>query len=249
MLRWFVCIVTLLSMLFLGIAEASLVLKEDFETDQLNENVWGIVGEGVGGPNSGKISNVQAFSGSRSWWIGSMNGIFHILVPALKTATVYCRYYDNEKEARVNAQVMGCTSQTDKIAQWPIAAGDWMYIGTCTTGPNCAAYYYRSKEDGEVCVGNKRVTGWHPFAFVIDGGNLEVYVDGEKMEECNMSQLGAFVIFHHWSSNEFQKEGGFVDDVYIFSAKMDPGKDPSLAVVYRDKIGITWGKVKTAYSF
>ena len=120
-------------------------------------------------------------------------------------------------------------------------------ISVFAPGPNCAGYYYRSKEDGEICVGNKRTTGWHLFVFVIDGGNLKAFIDGKQMEECKMSQLGTIVMFHHWSDAQFLKEGGFVDDVYVFSEKMDPTKDPTLSVDHQDKLGITWGKLKIAH--
>jgi len=239
-----VIVFVILSVFLVGITEAELVFKEDFEADQLDENVWGVAGAGVGGPNGGIISDIQAYSGTRSWWIGSTNGIYHIVDPPLETATVFLHFYDNADELQINAQVMGCTNVTDEVAGWPIGAGSWMYIGLCTTGPNCAAYYYRSSKDGEICVGDERETGWHLFAYVIDGGTLKVYIDGEKMDDCDMPALGNFVVFHAWSDAQFEKEGGFVDDIYIFSNVMDPTKDPSLSVQTDDKLAVTWGSIK-----
>ncbi|MGB9597620.1 MAG: hypothetical protein ACPL7B_15160, partial [Candidatus Poribacteria bacterium] len=193
----------------------------------------------------GKIMDKQAHTGKKSWWIGSTNGIYHILDPVIKTATIYCYLYDNDKEASVNAQVIGCTTETTKITGWPIGSGSWMYMGLCTTGPNCTGYYFRSADKGEICVGNKRSTGWHLFAYVIDAGTLTAYVDGKKMEDCKMPQLGTFVIFHAWSAEQYLKEGGFVDDIFIFSEKRDPAKDPTLSVEPNGKLAITWGEVKS----
>lgn len=223
---------------------AKLVFHETFESDTLNEEVWGVAGTGIGAPNGGVISDKQAHSGAKSWWIGSMSGIYHIVDPPLQTATVFVYFYDNADEANVNAQVIGCTSETAKVTGWPIGAGSWMYMGLCTTTPPCKAYYFRSADKGEICVGNKRETRWHLFAYVIDQGELSAYVDGEKMENCGMKQLGNFVIFHAWADDQFLVEGGFVDDVFIFSEKMDPTKEPSSAVEPNDKLAMTWGEIK-----
>jgi len=204
----------------------------------------GVAGAGAGGPNGGIISNKQAHSGARSWWIGSTNGIYHIVNPPLQTATVFVFLYDNAEEASVNAQVIGCTSETTEVAGWPIGAGSWMYMGICTTGPECKGYYFRSADKGEICVGDKRETGWHLLAYVIDQGKLSAYADGEKMEDCKMTQLGNLVIFHAWAADQFLKEGGFVDDIFIFSDKRDPTKDPTLAVEPNSKLTATWGHIK-----
>ena len=239
-----VIMLVVLSIFFVGIVKADLVFRENFEADQLDENAWGFAGPGVGGPDGGTISDMQAYGDTRSWWIGSNNGIYHIVDPPLKTCTVYVHFYDNADEAQVNAQVVGCTNETAEVNGWPIGAGSWMYIGICTTGPNCMGYYYRSATDGEICVGDERETGWHLFAFVIDGGKLKVYVDGENMEDCDMPELGNFVIFHAWAADQFQREGGFIDDIYIFSDIMDPAEDPSLAVQPERKLAVTWGSIK-----
>lgn len=228
----------------IGVVSANLIFYENFESGALNENNWGTAGANVGLANGGTISDKQAHSGKKSWWIGSMNGIYHLVEPPLKTATVFVYFYDNADEKSVNALVIGCTSETSKVNGWPIASGNWMYMGLCTTGPNCAAYYWRSAEDGEICVGDKRKTGWHMFVYVIDQGKLNAYIDGEKLEDCSMSQLGNLVIFHHWSDAQFLKEGGFVDDIYIFSTKMDPKKEPSSAVEPGGKLTVAWGEMK-----
>jgi len=241
---YFFFISLILSLFLVNIVSAGLVFHETFEADKLDETKWGTVGAGVGGPNGGTISDKQAHTGKKSWWIGSTNGIFYILNPVLQTATVYCYLYDNDKEASVNAQVIGCTTETTKVTGWPIGSGSWMYMGLCTTGPNCAGYYFRSADKGEICVGDKRSTGWHLFAYVIDQGTLTAYVDGKKMESCKMPQIGTFVIFHAWSAEQFLKEGGFVDDIYIFSDKREPGKDPTLSVQSNDKLAVTWGEIK-----
>jgi hypothetical protein len=243
-MKLYIVFVLILGFYLTGVLSAELVFHENFESDKLNEKAWGTAGAGVGGPNGGTISDKQAHSGAKSWWIGSTNGIYHIVNPPLQTATIYIYFYDNEKEASINAQVIGCTSETTKVTGWPIGAGSWMYMGLCTTSPACKAYYFRSADKGEICVGDKRETGWHLFAYVIDQSNLSAYVDGKKMEDCKMTQLGNFVIFHAWSDAQFLVEGGFVDDIYIFSNKMDPAKDPTLAVESNDKLAITWGDIK-----
>jgi hypothetical protein len=223
---------------------AELVFHETFESDKLDEGKWGSAGAGIGGPNGGIISDKQAHSGAKSWWVGSNNGIYYIINPVLPTATVFCYLYDNDKEARVNALVIGCTSETAKVAGWPIGSGSWMYMGLCTTGPECKGYYFRSADKGEICVGDKRVTGWHLFAYVVDQGKLTAYVDGKKMEDCKMTQIGNFVIFQAWAPDQFLIEGGFVDDIFIFSDKRDPAKDPTLAVKPVDRLAVTWGEIK-----
>ncbi len=158
--------------------------------------------------------------------------------PPLSTASVYISFYDNADEASINAIVMGCSG-----------GDNWMYMGICTTGPECkppqGPYYYRSVEDGELCQGTgERKTGWHLFAYIIDGGTLDAYIDGEWIEDCPMASFDQLTIFHSWAAAQFLQEGGFVDDIVIFDDVRDPGEIPEQAVELEGKLAVTWGNLK-----
>ena len=232
---------TLLTMMLIvvwlvGTVEAGLIFVEDFETGELNKDAWELTLEG--GQGDGQISDKKAHSGTYSWWIGSKTRISYAVDPALPTASVYISFYDNADEPRINATVLGCSG-----------GDNWMYMGICTTGPECVSpqgpYYYRSIEDGELCQGaGKRKTGWHLFAYIIDGGILDAYIDGEWIEDCPMTKLGTITIFHSWDASQYLKDGSFVDDIFIFDDVRDPAEEPSQAVEPKGKLAVTLGNLK-----